>query len=310
MKVVLLCNNDWANVAYVYEKCLREVDIDAISFSSKKHHYGYPEQAILWKNINDIKSYVEECDVLIFVHSEYIETGVDLNNKIISVIHTGSRYRQNSKKINDIFNPLVDITFSGGDVLGMGAKNEVWIQPAIDIKKIQPFYYKSKDKTIIAHYPSGSKGYPIINDVIGKLNRKNFMFKYDPINVSWEDNLKRMSECDIYIEEMNSDQNGIPLYIFGIQAIEAASLGKIVCSRFPMFDKYEETFGECGLIPTNTPEILKEKLEEFLSMDDSDFIELQKKSRRWVENCHSYKVIGKRFKTIFNKLLKEKDNNV
>lgn len=306
MKVVLLCNSDWANVAYVYEKCLREVGIDAISFSSKSHHYGYPEQARLWKNINNIKQYVEECDVIIFVHSEYIETGINLKNKVVCVVHTGSRYRQNSKNINNIFNPIVDVTFSGGDVLGMGAKNEIWIQPAIDTKKIQPSYYKPRDKVIIAHYPSGSKGYQIINNVIGKLNRKNFIFKYDPVNVPWEDNLKRMSECDIYIEEMNSHQKGIPLYIFGIQAIEAAALGKVVCSRFPMFDKYVETFGECGLIPTNTPEILKEKLEEFLSMGDSDFIELQKKSRKWVEDCHSYKVIGNKFKKIFKDILKEK----
>lgn len=306
MKVVLLSTNDWANIAYVYEKCFKEVGIEAISFSKKRHKYGYPEQAKLWNKVFDIKPYVEKADVVMFVHSEYIETGVDLKNKIVSVVHTGSKYRQSSKKINKIFNPIVDVTFSGGDVLGMGAKNEIWIQPAIDTNKIQPIYKTDFDKVIISHYPSGEKGYQIIQNVIDSLRNKNFIFKYDLTNVPWEDNLKRMSECDIYIEEMNEIQGKVPLSIFGIQAVEAAALGKVVCSRFLYFDKYEKEFGTCGLIPTINSEQLKSKLQDFLSMGDMDFVELQKKSREWAVRCHSYEVIGNKFKQIFEEIIKNK----
>ena len=307
MKAVLLSKSDWANLSYFYEKSLNAVGIEAKAFSKTRHRY-YPKQVKLYKNIKEIKEYIQDADVVMFVHSVYTETGVSLKNKIVCVVHTGSAYRQNSKKLNKIFNPIVDVTFSGGDVLGMGAKNEIWVQPAIDINKIQPSYFnpKPKDKVVIAHYPSGTKGYPIIKDVISKLKRKNFIFKYDSTKVPWENNLKRMSECDIYIEEMNPEQKGIPLYVFGIQAIEAAALGKVVCSRFPMFNDYEKIFGSCGLIPTNTPEILKDTLEKFLYMSDLDFIELQKKSREWAVNCHSYKVIGERFKNIFEDIRRKK----
>jgi glycosyltransferase involved in cell wall biosynthesis len=105
---------------------------------------------------------------------------------------------------------------------------------------------------------------------------------------------------------MEKEQKGIPLYIFGIQAIEAAALGKIVCTRFPFFDKYEKEFGKCGLINTETPEILSEKLEFLLSLNHDEFVKLQKKSREWVVRCHSYKVIGERFVNIFEDIRRKK----
>lgn len=307
MNVVLLSKNDWANMAYIYEKCFERVGINAKSFSSSKHHYGYPEQATRWKTISDIKPYVEKADVVMFFHSEYIDTGVNLKNKVVCVVHTGSKYRQNSNKINKIFNPIVDMTLSGGDVLGMGAKNEIWIQPAVDTEKIKPIYSNFKNIVKIGHYPSGSKGYSYIEEAVRMLKRKNFKFSYDPKNVSWEENLKRMSDCDIYIEAMNEVQGEIPLFIFGIQAVEAAALGKVVCTRFPMLNDYEKVFGKCGLLVTNTPFDLKNKLEELLSMADIDFLELQKKSRKWVVDCHSYEVIGKKFKNIFEDIMRSKN---
>ena len=304
MKVILLCKRDWANFAYILASSLRKVGVDAKTFFLYPHKFNYAQRGILFSEAS-VKE-VEDSDVVIFVHSEYVETGVSLEGKIVAVCHTGTKYRQGSREVNRRFNPVVDVSFCGGDVLGMGAKNEVWIQPPIDTEVIRPIYKTKFKKVIVGHYPSGQKGAKVIIDVIEKIKAKNLEFRYSNVTVPWKDNLKRMAECDVYIEEMNTSQKGIPLYIFGMQALEAAALGKIVCTRFPMFNDYERVFGDCSLIPTNTPEILQSTLENLLSMSDKNFVELQMKTRRWVEERHSLEVIGSWLKEQFEKIGRSK----
>lgn len=308
MKIVMLSVNDWANVGGVYQECFTRVGLDAVSLCTVKHRFNYPNHST-WINPGLMKEYVKDADVVMFMHSEFIDTGVDLKDKIVAVVHTGSKYRQNAKSMNEFFNSIVDVTFSGGDVLGMGAKNEIWIQPAVDVKALQPVYKNNNDPYIIAHYPTGTKGYPIIQDVINGLTNRNFVFRYDANNIPWKEHLKRVYECDIYIEDMMDNQRGIPLLIYGIQTIEAAAQGKVVCTRFPIVDKYEKEFGKCGIQVANNAIQLTHVLESILSSKKEDFIKMQKESRKWVEKCQSYEVIGKRFKKIFKQLWKDKHEN-
>jgi len=209
--------------------------------------------------------------------------------------------------MNAIFNPIVDISFCGGDVLGMGAKNEVWIQPVIDISKMSPKYKVDfNEKYIIGHYPSGEKGTNTIVSAINKIKKDNFIFKCDKNRVTWEQNLNRVSECDIYIEALQSHQNGIPLFIYGISAVESCALGKVTCARFPIIDKFEKIFGKCGLIHTNDEQELTQKLTNILSLPKEKFHELQIESRKWTENLYSYQSIGNLLKNILQKEMVKK----
>jgi len=303
MKVCLVCNNDWANTAYILEQCFKISGINAKAFTKHKHHYNYPNQAEIINKTN-LKNYIRDSDIVVFVHSELVNTGIDLSNKKIYVMHTGSKYRQNSKEINKVFNPIVTATLSAGDVLGMGAKNEIWIQPPIDTELIKPVFKRSnKYKLVIGHYPSGKfKGTEKIKLVIDELSTKyNFYFIYDINTVSWNKQIERMSKCDIYIENMMEYQGEVPLKIFGMTSLEAGCLGKIPVMRFPLVNEYEKEFGKCGIQVANNLTELKEKLEWLLSLPKDQIYELQKQSRDWVEKCHSYKVIGKRYKDIFER---------
>lgn len=307
MKVIFISNNDWANMSYEYVKALNMVGVEALGFKKIKHHYNYKTEVPIFKNIDQIKNHLQTSDVILFNHTEYISTGINLQNKVVGVIHTGSKYRQHSVKMNAIFNPIVDISFCGGDVLGMGAKNEVWIQPVIDITKIEPNYKTNfNEKYIIAHYPSGEKGSNTIISAVNKIKKDNFIFKCDKNRVIWEQNLKRVSECDIYIEALQSHQNGIQLFIYGISAIESCALGKITCARFPIINKFEKTFGKCGLINTENEEQLTQRLTDILSLSKEKFHELQLESRKWVENLYSYKSIGNLLKNILEKEMNKK----
>jgi hypothetical protein len=307
MRVVFLSKNDWANMSYEYSKALNQIGVNTWSFKTGKNHPNYKVGVPKFKKTKEILKLIIKANVVVFNHSEFIDTGIDLSNKLVCVMHTGSNYRQNSKKLNKLFNEIVDVTFSGGDVLNMGAKNEYWLQPAIDTNKLEPNYKKDFNKPIIiAHYPSGNKCSDSIQKAINNLKSKNFIFKYDPTRVSWEENLKRVSECDIYIEALCSHQNEIPLYIYGISAIESSALGKITCARFPVINEYEKIFGKCGIFATNTINELTNTLDKILSLSKEDFLNLQKQSRLWAERTSSYNAIGLFLKNIFEKELNKK----
>jgi len=301
MVVTFICKNDWANIAYILTECLKKIGVECYAFKTNKHHYNYPAQAPIFSKANQIRPYVEKSDVIIFIHSEYIETGVNLKNKKVYVMHTGSRYRQNSAAINKVFNPIVNATLNGGDMLGMGAKNEIWIQPPIDTINIQPVFKKNDGKKlIIGHYPSGKfKGTEKIVNVISKLKNRNFEFVYDLNTVPWNKQIERMSKCDIYIENMMEFQGDVPLKIFGMTSLETSCLGKIPIMRFPVVKEYEKLFGKCGIQVTNNLEELENKLEWLLTLSYDEILNLQKQARKWVEDCHSYEVIGKFYKKIF-----------
>jgi hypothetical protein len=309
MKVVFLSHSDWANWGYMFSKSLNKVGVESIAYCSNPHRYNYHEMAIKYGKTS--KTNIINADVIVFMHSEFVNTGIDLSNKIIAVVHAGSKYRNHSERINSIFNPIVDVSFCSSDLLGRGPKNEVCIQGAIDTDYLQPVYSNLENKTniVIGHYPSGPKKHEIITKVVNKVKRirKNIDFRCDLNNVSHEEQIKRVSECDIYIEEMTSVPGDTSYSTFGTTALECAALGKIVCTRFPDLLLYEKLFGKCeGIQVTNTEKELEDKLLWILSLSNIDFIELQKKARQWVVDRHSPEVIGLWLKNQLEIIQKEK----
>jgi glycosyltransferase involved in cell wall biosynthesis len=303
MRVLFLCKYDWANMAYTFSKSLNKVGVYSRAYAAATHKFTYPERATSLGKLT--KEHCNSVDIIIFVHSKYIETGIDLSKKIVGMMHGGSHYRQNHEVMNKKFNPIVDVTFCSSDLLGFGAKNEICYQPPVDTDLLQPVYsnFEKRNHVIIGHYPTSTKGYDIIQKVINDLN-KNIEFRYSPKTVSHLDHIKRVSECDIYIEDMSSIQGTVPLTTFGITTLECASLGKIVCTRFPDLPLYEKLFGKCGIQITNDEKELKEKLTWVLSLTNNDFVELQKSTRKWVEERHSLEVIGNWLKKELEKIRK------
>lgn len=306
MKVAILCIDDWANVSYNIELCLKNVGIEVKSFKQNKHIIEYPNQSLLFSESPNWKDWVNESNIIMFIHSRFIETGIELKKKKIYVEHTGSAYRHNSKKINKIFNPIVNASLVGGDLLGMGAKNEIWVLGPIDTESFSPIYRTDFSKPlIIGHYPSGPKGTEIILEAFKKIPKNDrFIFKYDQKNVSWNNQIERMSGCDIYagcmMEKQKWKSKGTqPLYVFGTTMLESACLGKIGINRFPLKNQYEKLFGKCSIInPLNAKE-LEKVINNLIELSDQEILQLQKESREWVERCHSLKVVGKRYKKIF-----------
>jgi glycosyltransferase involved in cell wall biosynthesis len=307
MKVVFLSVNDDANLSYIISKSLQSVGVDSSALAIHRHKFNYDEQAEI-TNYKVMKKRIQRSNIVIFAHSEFVNTKADLTGKKVFVLHGGSRYRKFYKELNPIFNKIVHKSLiQTGDLLGLGAKNEVWIMAAVDTEKIKASNKKISDKIIISHFPSKvkTKGTEIIEQVIRKLQQdktisNKFVYVSSKERISWSANLERMSKCDIYIDACKPILDGRKYGEFGIAGFEAAALGKILVTHFLSSDRYKKEFGEHPIQVINCESDIEQILRKLLSMSIEELQDLQIQTRQWVEKFHSFKAMGERLKNILS----------
>jgi len=302
--ILLLAKRDHANAGYLYAEALRSVGINAEAWAVKPSPRGYSHHASLFTHLKDeIFPIAEKAKAILFMHTWKFK-GIPLRDKFVTVFHGGSRYRFAAERMNEEFNPIVDKSIiQTGDLLGLGAKNEVWVLPPIDTKLIKPVNRPSfTPKLRIAHFPHKGyvKGTELIYNTLWKLksaiNEDHWSFVINDSKVSWEDNIARMARCDIYIEAVNPMLRGRDYGEWGMTALEAAALGKIVVTHFRSHERYREEYGSCPLIVANNKEQLYAELKRLIMMDKDQLIQLQRKTREWVEQKHSFEAVGTRLK--------------
>lgn len=308
--VLLLCRDDWANVAYNFQESLRSVGVDALALKERPHAFGYPEEARLWSGVHEVYTAAARSDVIVWMHSQHVDIGVSStispNGAIqrFAVFHGGTAYRRNIVGMNQRFNPLVDVTLiQTQDLWNDGAKNTVWMVPGVDLSKFPtPNYYESCYGLSIAHYPRDSKlkgSKAILSALCEVLARqpessRHIGYSFADNHVPWPANIERMRHCDIYVHALN--QNGS----WGVTALEAAALGKIVVGQFRQKELYENEFGPCPIVEANTEAELVEQIERLVAMTDNEIVALQQATRKWVEDYHSLQATGNRLVRALN----------
>jgi glycosyltransferase involved in cell wall biosynthesis len=304
MNVVLLSDMDNANLSYILTQSLRSAGVEASSYKKALHNYKYPEQSSLFKDCNMIKI-IADADIIQYMHSKFIDVGGDHSSKKRVVFHGGSAYRKKSNFRNKIFNNIVDISIiQTGDMLGLGSKNEKWLLPPINTEVLKPNYtFQGINVPIFAHYPSNpkKKGTSIIKSIINKLNL-NTIFNCEIVGVEWQKQIQRMSECDIYIELFLPILGNRKYGEWGMTALEAASLGKIVVTNFLSLDRYKIEYGNCPFVVCNTIDQLEKNIFELSKMSKDEILEKKRLTRKWVEKYHSYQAVGKKLKSFYDEL--------
>lgn len=298
MKVFLICQNDWANVAYGYQESLKALGVDATAGIFQKHVFDYPNQAQTIDAPKLVKL-SDEADCIIFMHSQPVNIPVGpfkLRKKKLIVFHGGSEYRNNPHEVATVFRDIGCKTaiIQNFDLMGLhgyGDINEIPVMPAIDTDYIRPDNYEVEKKLVIAHYPRGyEKGTNEIRQIMKKYDGiVEFRCGNPEIPVSWEDNIERMKECDIYITAIPHGRvTGI-----GVSAMEAAALGKIVI--LPCIDKmrYKVYFGEEFFYVANNKEQLKGVIDFLICKKPEELVKLKKQSRERVIAAHSYESTGR-----------------
>ena len=262
MRVVNICTNDWANFAYDNCRALNSVGIECSSYVNKPHAFDYDQTSTVI-NHSEIKNVCSNADIIQIFHSDYnILNHVKYLGKPLVVYHTGSGYRSEPEKLNNIFNPLVEISFTAlGELMNHGAKNEIYVVGATDTEKIKPEPTQNKE-LVLAHYPSkkevkGTETIVRLMKEIGATNRFIFNYNENDIKYPYSAQQKKMQNCDIYIELLKPELSGKKYGSWGITALEAAAMGKVVVTQNLSSEIYEKHYGRSPLI---------------LIEDESDFI--------------------------------------
>ena len=311
MKVLIVARNDYGNVGHSLDMALRSVGVDSICLKSVNHKLKYLKQAKIYTK-ESLKHHAERADIIQFMHSESTNLGIGSQfngRKGIAVFHGGSTYRNSFNYYNSLWNGRAKVTLiQTGDLLNKGAKNEIWFLPPIDTEGLRPSYSKAGIR-IISHCPStGAKGTNEFNRIMAKFKNdpklKN-KFIYKPgRRTDWVPNIKRMKQCDIYFDACCLKLKGKTYGEWGISALEACCLGKVVVSHFLSVDRYKKEFGkECPIQHANNMKQVEQQIRRLILMPEDEFIDLQKRTREWVVENHSYKVVGKRLVDIYNKYL-------
>lgn len=297
MKVLNIAYDDYANFSYDNCQALKSIGIYADSCKRLKHPFNYENESIVIDHTKIIEL-IKKYDIIQLMHSDhtYLEICAELGKKVV-VYHTGTRYRQEPDKYNSIFNPMVERSFTDQcEFIGLGMKNETYIATAIDHEKFKPKHWLKTEPYTIGHYPSNPivKGTDKIIELIGQLRAPN-IFRLSTDKVSHIEQMRRMSQCDIYIEMFQPTLNGKQYGCYGVTAFEAASMEKIVITNNVKEEVYTNSYGSApGLFIANTEESFLITLENILSQSTSFISELQQKSRQWIIEKHSYKATGER----------------
>lgn len=138
--------------------------------------------------------------------------------------------------------------------------------------------------------------YKGIKDEAWKSRVKSGSFK-----LNWNENIKRMSECDIYIEtcnlELDYGNGNIKKFgEWGNTCLEASATGCIVLTNSLTKDYYmKEYTKDYPLLISNNTEEIYNNLHKIAMLSKEELKELSKKYRTWIENNHSLKATGERF---------------
>lgn len=261
-----------------------------------KHGFKYPGDQICVDDARHVIPFILEADVVVFMHSSYLALTEYYKGRRLFVFHGGTAYRQNSQKMNQFFDSFVEgALIQTFDLWGLGAQNRSWVIPPVNLELIQPAYSAPKDRLVIGHFPSSKfKGTDLILKWAETLQKDRYEFRCDPQILPWAENLSRMKECDIILEACSPEQGGAQYGFWGMQALEAAAMGKIVASHFFGREDYEKSFGPCPIFPTTDIGELDKFRKLLDTISHEDLLAYQPTFRKWVERFHSYEAVGRR----------------
>lgn len=313
MKVLIVVRKDYGNVGHNLDMSLRSVGVDSICLKKVRHPLKYLKQAEGY-NEKTLKHHAERADIIQFMHSENTSLGIGKQfggRKGIAVYHGGSTYRHSPQIYNKLWNDRAGVALiQTGDLLDKGAKNQIWFLPPVDTEYLKPSYGRViGNKRIIAHCPSTRvKGTVEFDKIMVELKndpklKDKFVYERGK-RINWAPNIERVRRCDIYFDACCLKIKARPYGEWGISALEASCLGKVVVSHFLSVDRYKKEFGkECLIQHANSMKEVKQQMRRLILMPEGEFTNLQKRTRAWVVENHSYKVIGERLVNIYNKHL-------
>lgn len=315
MKLLLVCFDDYANYMYNTYLSFRVVGVECECIKLKKHDFGYDNEAPVVTEAEALEK-IRSADAIHFFHSNVLWWDIisrEAQNKFKAVYHTGTLYRRDPAGMNKIFASADMFITDQCEFICLENNSETWkyLATAVDTEKIKPEITTEKQfPYVIAHYPSNSsnKGTEkVINLMQDAINLQTYnteirmRFICSTVKVPHADQLKRMMDCNVYIEMFAPTQHGNPYGCYGVTAFEAASMGKIVVTQNIYPEVYKNAYGcDYPFVICNTEVEFKQKIYAIIQEPIERIKQLQEISRTWILSNHSYEATGRRLKNIFS----------
>lgn len=290
MKVLNICYEDHANFSYDNSIALRSVGVECDSVKTRSHPFNYAKQSDV-KTMDEIQAMVEQYDVVQIMHSSLLPFKI---TKPHVVWHTGTIYRMGFSSLNAVFKGVKPI-IALGEFAALCPEAE-YVVGAVDVDKYKPTFRHGNQ---FAHFPSDPlvKGSSYITTMC---SQEGVELNTSLERVDYSAQIERMDNCDIYIELFALVQFARPYGSWGITALEAAAMGKVVMTCHTTQHVYERVYGESELVISNDEQQFRANLREW--KNSPDVIGKKVATRLWVERNHSYKATGERVKKILEKL--------
>ncbi len=300
--ILFLCDNDWANHMHNMANALRLAGIDCIDAKTVPHGYNYKEESQI-KGRSEINELAGKADCVVIFHT-CVNSYIRLRPHVrpgtkLFVFHTGNFYRTRPEWCNRAFIKMDGVLTNHCEFFKLGAKNMHYVERCIDIKGHPAFKHQVNSPIKIAHYPSSPeiKGTDKIISMMAEI-KGNFDFIYSKEILPHSENMKRISDCDVYIELFKPQIEGLEYGHYGYGALEAASCGKIVITQNLNKDIYEKIYGECPMILVADEKEFKDAILMVSNIEKLAISNFQTKIYNWVKEKHSSKATGERLKQI------------
>jgi len=287
--IVLLSSVDYSNLQFSWAESLRSIGVDCKDLTLQKHSL-YPRQSQV-ASMGRMIATCRDAEVIIVMHSsdQIYDQIKDLGKRIV-VSHTGTRYRENHIALNQKFKGCITLS-DQTEFMHLG--DHKYITAPIEL---QPAPLYNGLLKVIGHYPSNAfvKGTDKIIEMLEQF-RGRFKWNYSHNLVSHDAQLRRMQDCDVYIELFKPELNGRPYGCFGVTALEAAMAGKLVITQDLEGRTYKEAYGDHPFITVKNKYQFQSAIEDsqkYLTMARAERIHLETKER------HGYKATGERLKQL------------
>lgn len=305
--ILFLSINDWANQGRTMAKAVRAAGRDAMHLTLTPLVFNALDGSDeLIESMDHLKNAIDDATTIVFMHSNphFVRLPIDTGDKKIAVFHGGSQYRNNPVMINQIFNMVVNQSLvQTADLLGLGAKNEKYINNGVDIQSIRETAGDERPngkRIVIGYFPSNpaTKGYGTVAPILNKI-QQDYKGKVNIITTAsqhpWEVNIKFMAKCHIVIDGVQPALGTKYYGEWGVQALEAAALGKVVFSHFRREDIYRKYLGGHCINACNNGMELYDKLTQMLdSSTKQKIIKRGRSAAAWCERVHALEPFGLR----------------
>jgi len=276
MRVLNISTHDFSNMSHENANALRSVGVNCQDYSIHNHPYGYQSQS---KKCTPpwIQDHYKEFDIIQVFHSDAMLYKIVRNHPNVVCYHTGTRYRENKQRFDELFKGRKIITDQCEFLLHNPTFE--YLAPHTSLK---PVKNNNKGQVVIGHYPSNHivKGTKQIEAMLKRF-KADFDIRMDIRLLPNADNLKRVSECDVYVELFAPAQNGKPYGCFGVSAFEATAMGCLVVTNNINRPAYEDVYGQQ---PFLTPDTEREFIEVIQSLKNRDYVNEVKRALH--ENFH------------------------